>query len=1042
MTGGPLMACQSCFTVAALSREWLASRPRALTSTTILRVNGVNFIKRRRWWVLCLTLIGVAHLLKVAASSQVSPEPNRDYLIATWTTEDGLPQNSVNDSCQTRDGYLWFTTLDGLVRYDGVRFTIFNKSNSPGMVSNRLISLKEDTDGALWIGTEDAGVMRYAQGVFKVFSTRDGLQHNRVPRIQLTGDGGLHIQTREGHVYWRENRLLPDPENLYPGKARKFFAPSGAIWTLDETGLHCFKDGKTTSYPPLISPFFIRFAPFYEDRQGNLWFGANGSGVFKIKDGAITRYGEKDGLPSNPLEGFVEDRYGAIWIGTIGGGLARLQDGQISLYTKKEGLSDIAIGSLLEDREGNLWIGTNAGGLNRLSRKFITTYSAESGLRDARVYPILQDRSGVIWIGTLGGLTRFADGQFVNLPAESSSSHRFSAQALYEDRAGRLWVGTYGGAGQFINGEYVRDGRIPDIAVFAILEDRHGTFWFGTEKGLFKCNADSCTVYTANNGLPGSDVKAIYEDRQGDLWIGTYGGIARLSNGKFTHYTEREGLTGNSVRYIYEDSDGTFWIGTYDSGLSRFRNGRFTNYAVKSGLYNEGVFQILEDAYGMFWIGCNKGIYHVSKQQLNDYADGKISSIICSAYNQQDGMGNAECNGGRQPSGIRALDGRLWFPTLGGAVVVDPTAAPPNLLPPPVRVESVLVDRNQVNFQDEIRIAPDQKYLEISYAGLSFVKSEQARFRYRLSGQDQDWIDAGTRRVAYFSYLPPGNYTFTVTAANSDGIWNPEGASIRIVVVPPFWRTWWFLTLVSLGVAGTVFLAYRQRIANLQRANAAQEAFSRQLLDSQEQERQRIAAELHDSLGQSLLIIKNRSFLAMDSFDDPEATREQIAEISDASAHAIEEVREIAYNLRPYKMERFGLTKTLQAMCQQAERTSGIRFATELVNIDGLFPKEAELNLYRVVQESVNNILKHSRATEARLTIEQDEREVRMKIEDNGQGFSGASQANAHESRRGGFGLIGMAERVRLLGGAYTMDSAPGQGTTITVKLTIPEKTV
>ena len=288
-------------------------------------------------------------------------------------------------------------------------------------------------------------------------------------------------------------------------------------------------------------------------------------------------------------------------------------------------------------------------------------------------------------------------------------------------------------------------------------------------------------------------------------------------------------------------------------------------------------------------------------------------------------------------------------------------------------------------------------------------------------------------------YLSPGSYTFRALAANSDGVWNTVGASLRIVVEPPFWRRWWFITLASLGVAGAVLLTFRQRVARLRQAHAAQEAFSRQLLDSQEQERQRIAAELHDSLGQSLLIIKNRSFLALDSFDDTEAAREQVEEISAASAHAIEEVREIAYNLRPYKMERFGLTKTLQAMCQQAEHTSGIRFDVELKNIDGLFPNEAELNLYRVVQESVNNILKHSRATEAKLTIERNEREVGMKVEDNGQGFNATPQAGANEPRRGGFGLIGMAERVRLLGGVYTIDSVPERGTTITVNLTIAE---
>jgi ligand-binding sensor domain-containing protein/signal transduction histidine kinase len=960
---------------------------------------------------------------------------HRPYRFDHWTTDDGLPQNSVNDICQTRDGYLWFTTLDGLVRYDGVRFRVFNKSNTPGLASNRLLRLAEDADGALWIGSEDAGVTQYAQGVFKTFTTQDGLPHNRVSRIQPDGQGGLHFQTRDGYAYWRGNRLVTDPENLNPARTRKYFAPSGAVWTLDETGLYGFKDGATTSYPPLIPPAMIRFAPFYEDRGGNLWFGANGMGVFKIKDGVITRYGEKDGLPPEPLEEFLEDHYGAIWISTLDGGLVRLQEGRISVYTVKDGLSSNEISHLLEDREGNLWVGTSNRGLNRLSHRFLTTYSTENGLHDQQVYPILQDRAGAIWIGAQDGLTQFVGGRFVSYTRQKAGfPSRFAAQSLYEDRAGRLWVGSYDGVGRFKDGKYAADKVVPQVAVFAIHQDRNGCFWFGTDKGLYQCKDGSCIVYDANNGLPGPDVKTIYEDRRGDLWIGTYDGIARLSNGKFTSYTERDGLAGNRVRYIYEDAEGTFWIGTYDSGLSRLKNGRFTNYTVKNGLYNEGVFQILEDAHGMFWIGCNKGIYRVSKQQLNDYAEGKISSIICTAYGQPDGMENTECNGGRQPAGIRARDGQLWLPTLGGAVVIDPNAPLLNPLPPPVHIESVVLDRNEVDFQGEVHITPDQKYLEISYAGLSFIKSEQAHFRYRLSGQDGDWIDAGTRRIAYYSYLPPGQYIFTVTAANSDGVWNSVGASVRIRVIPPFWRTWWFVMLSMLIVMGAALLWHHRRVARLEQARAAQAAFSRQLMQSQEDERKRIAAELHDSLGQSLAIIKNRALLSLNAPDNHERALEQLREISEASAEVIDEVKEIAHNLRPYQLDRLGLTKTIEGMIRKVAETHDARFAVEVDRIDGLFTPEGEINLFRIVQESVNNIVEHAEATEASVTIKREDHGVTVTIRDNGRGFDSAPAAGGSVPR--GFGLVGMAERARVLDGNYEIHSTPSHGTT--VKLTIP----
>jgi signal transduction histidine kinase len=320
-----------------------------------------------------------------------------------------------------------------------------------------------------------------------------------------------------------------------------------------------------------------------------------------------------------------------------------------------------------------------------------------------------------------------------------------------------------------------------------------------------------------------------------------------------------------------------------------------------------------------------------------------------------------------------------------------------------------------------------------------------------VEGLDREWVEAGTRRTAYYSHLPPGDYLFRVTAANSDGVWNGEGQSLAVIVLPPFYRTWWFLTLSAIGVTGLVLLGYRSRIAQLKRAQAAQQAFSRRLIESQESERQRIAAELHDSLGQSLLIIKNRAFLASSSLDDKEEAKEQLDEISSSATQAIEEAREIAYNLRPFQLDRFGLTRTLEAIFIKSSDTSGIQFSAEVEPIDGLCSKETEIGIYRIVQESVNNILKHSRATEAKLWIERNGREVQIRIEDNGQGFSvaerptgeasaartGHSQSANGNLPSGGFGLIGMAERARMLGGVYTIDSGPGQGTVITVKLTV-----
>jgi hypothetical protein len=440
-----------------------------------------------------------------------------------------------------------------------------------------------------------------------------------------------------------------------------------------------------------------------------------------------------------------------------------------------------------------------------------------------------------------------------------------------------------------------------NFEIYDIHPDKVGNLWLGTNKGLIRLGGDGATrLFTTGDGLAGNDIKIIYEDANGDLWIGTYGGLSRFHAGEFVNYTEQNGLSGNRVRSIYEDAGGTFWIGTYDRGLNRFRDGKFTGYTTADGLFNDGVFQILEDASGNLWMSSNRGIYRVAKSQLEDFAAGKINVVTSVAYGKQDGLLNTECNGGTQPAGIKTRDGRLWFPTQDGVAVIDPKVFRSIRCRRRSVVESVLIDRQSAAFGDELKIAPGKNDLEINYTGLSFIKPEQVRFRYKLEGLNDDWIEAGNRRAAYYSHVPPGEYNFRVIAGNSDGVWNTDGAMIRVVIHPPFWRTWWFAALIVCLFVGLGFLIYNRRVAVLKRAHHVQEAFSRRLIESQEQDRKRVAAELHDGLGQSLVIIKNRAVLSLTARENYERAFEQLNEIAGAATEALNEVKEITYNLRPY----------------------------------------------------------------------------------------------------------------------------------------------
>lgn len=969
------------------------------------------------------------------------------YRFDNWTTDEGLPQNSVSAILQTRDGYLWLTTAAGLVRFDGLRFTVFDKSNTKGLTSVRFTSLFEDDEGSLWIGTEDAGLTRHHSGVFTTYTTQDGLRHNRI--IAIWGDelGGLLILTGSGLVRWRHDQFLPyqAPTGISIDQSC-YRVQSGAFWCSDASGLHRIKDDKVSTYTIRDGLSSLKVSTVYEDRQGSVWIATANAGLNRLQQGQFTHYTTKDGVPKEPIKSIYQDRQGNLWMATRGGSLGQFQNGRFVPYATTDPLITNFIPPFYEDREGNLWLGSADHGLRRIRKEVITFYSVDDQLSQTKPYPLLEDHVGDMWIGTLGGgLYRYKEGTFTHYPPSPGGSYG-TVSALFEDRDGRLWIGGTNALSSFKDGRFIENGNrfgLTSQLVRVILQDRAGRYWVGTDHGLIKYENDQAVVYTAKDGLADDDVIALLEDHTGRLWIGTRGGLSRFQDGHFVSFTEQDGLPSNHVRALYEDSEGTLWIGTYDGGLGRLGEGRFTRYTVAQGLFNNGVFAILEDKRGNLWMSCNRGIYSASKQQLNDFAAGKIPAITSVAYGKADGLLNTECNGNRQPAGWQARDGRLWFPTQGGVAVVDPAAMITNPYRPPVVIEEALLDGKAIDPQPTVQINPGQDNLEIRYTGLSFIKPENVRFKYKLAGVDKDWVEAGARRSAYYAHLPPGAYTFKVIAANSDGVWNNDGAILSLIVRPPFWRTWWFLTLATLFVAGTAIVVHERRLVRFRRAHAAQELFSRQLIESQEQDRKRVAAELHDSLGQSLAIIKSRAALSLSQPEDHDKAIEQMEEIASAAVYAIDEVREIAYNLRPYQLDRLGLTNALETMLKKTVDSNVIKLKLEIDDVDGIFEKESEINLYRIVQESVSNILKHADATEARVAIKKEEGKIEISIQDNGKGFN-TEAASFREPGRGGFGLFGIVERVRMMKGQHVVDSAPGSGTTITIRFdrTIkPERT-
>jgi len=749
-------------------------------------------------------------LLAFAAQSQPR------YVRESWNTAQGLPQSSVRALVQTRDGYLWLATFGGLARFDGMRFVVFDTANTPNLKSNRIIALFEDRGGTLWIGTETGGLSSHRNGVFRSFATPA-----EVWAIGANRDGSLWIETSDGPLRQRNGRFEKD---RYGGP--RLDAADGSYWFNDRGVAARARDGIVQRYESIVLDRFPLGAfPIYssiaEDTHGIVWIHAQ-TGLFRVANGVSTQVAK----PGDVLA-MSTDPKGEIALLTPRG----LANGRM----EPTGLIEIAwkddLYGMVVDREGNVWVGTGTSGLQRLKRARITSYAEKEGLSDPSVVAITGDGAGGLWLAHRQ-LYRFHDGTI------TTASPAVAARTLYTDRDGSLWLGYNEGvthlAGGRIQSTYPELGKIR-----AIQRDRSGTLWagaFGSTAGVYRFVDGTWQ----RHGATRADVNTIVASRTGALWIGTTQGLTKIQGNASRRYTTKDGLSNDYVRAIHEDADGVLWIGTYGGGLNRLKNGVIRPITRDAGLFDNVVSSILEDR-GNLWMSCNRGVFRVSRTELNDYADGRRRLVRSIAYGTGDGMRATECNGGGQPAGWKDGDGKLWFPTIAGAVAVDP--APGNAVPPPVVIEEVRVDRARVSSHSTVVIPPGHSDLEIHYTALNLTAPEKTLFRYRLAGYDPAWIDAGERRVAYYTNVRPGKYRFLVTASNEDGVWNANGASLDMQWEPRFVQTPWFVALCIVLAVAIALIGYRLRVRQLVRTTT--------LLEAKVAERTTEIAAANEMLGRS-----------------------------------------------------------------------------------------------------------------------------------------------------------------------------------------------
>ncbi|HXJ97125.1 MAG TPA: two-component regulator propeller domain-containing protein [Terriglobia bacterium] len=766
----------------------------------------------------------IAAVLLGAVSGRAGLDPQKaitQYVHDAWGTESGLPQDSVLALAQTPDNYLWLGTEEGLVRFDGVRFSVFDKNNTPEIGSNLIQALLVDHEGSLWIGSGGGGLVQYKDGRFKAYTTRQGLSNDSVLSLYEDAQSVLWIGTDGGGLdYLKAGRFhsYTSKEGLLSGAVFALAGDhQGRLWIGTHNGLNLMKDGHVTSFTTAngLPSNYVR--SLYAGTQDTLWIGTNGGGLARLQDGRISVYTTRDGLASNDVLAAYEDADGSLWLGTAGG-LNRFRGGQFTAYNSKVGLTNNEVLCIFQDREASLWIGTDGGGLNRLRDGPATSYTSLQGLTNDVVLPLFEDHEGALWIGTNGGgVNRLKDGRLTAYTSKDGLSDD-KVFSIGETADGSLWIGTRKGLSRFHSGRfsvYTAKNGLPDDAVMSISKDHAGNLWLGTRGGLTQLSQGHFTTYTTRDGLSSDNVLPIAEDAQGALWIGTVGGgLNRFQNGKFTTYTTKNGLASDVVLALHFDQEGTLWIGT-GGGLQRLRDGRFTTYSTRNGLFDDTVFEILEDNLGHLWMSSNKGVFRVNKRDLEKVAAGEARVFTSQPYGTAEGMKTKECNGGFQPAGTKTRDGRLWFPTIKGVVAINPAALKGNPIPPTVVIEDAVVDKKIFSGEAPVQAAPGKGQIEIHYTAPSFISPDRVHFRFRLQGFDKEWVEAGSRRTAYYTNIAPGTYHFQVMASNSDGIWNLEGASVAITLEPHFYQTIWFFLLCALAVGCTGLILYRLRVRHL-----------------------------------------------------------------------------------------------------------------------------------------------------------------------------------------------------------------------------------